>query len=217
MRFVQKWSYSCANHFASVMNENHQRRAIYYYGFYIVIGAVVKGILLILAASLFGVLLPTLLIMFIFGSLRMFAGGYHMDTFNKCMYVSMASYIAAALVAQHTYAYWSGTGLRMLIALTLVSGLYVLLRYAPKDTPNKPVTDPKQRRKLRILSVAYLCLWITITTVLTAFSLNLYVLSLCFGILLELHSITPAGHRFFDRISAAFDTGKTKYRQHRQA
>mgnify|MGYP000933579250 FL=1 len=203
MKFVQKWSYACANHFASVMNETHQKRAVYYYGLYIVIGTLIKGVILVASALLLGTLLPSLLIVFIFGTMRMLAGGYHMDTYGKCLFVSLVLYITLGLITQYTYQYWNYVHIKILIAATFISGLYVLVRYAPKDTPNKPITGPQQIRKYKILSLIYLLVWLIVSIMLAIFELNMYVIALSFGILLELFAITPTGHRFFDKINVA--------------
>ena len=203
MKFVQKWSYACANHFASVMNETHQKRAVYYYGLYIVIGTLIKGVILVASALLLGTLIPSLLIVFIFGTMRMLAGGYHMDTYGKCLFVSLVLYITLGLITQYTYQYWNYVHIKILIAATFISGLYVLVRYAPKDTPNKPITDPQQIRKYKILSLIYLLVWLIVSIMLAIFELNMYVIALSFGILLELFAITPTGHRFFDKINVA--------------
>jgi accessory gene regulator B len=200
MRFINKWSYACACWLTRAMNESHQKRSIYYYGFFIIFGAIVKGVILVSVAFALGVLLPSLLITVAFASLRTIAGGYHMDTLGKCLFVSMGLFVVAALVAQHTYDLWSMISLVTLVAITFITGLYILIRYAPKDTPNRPITNPKEIRKFKSLSIVYLFI-ITIGVVaLTTFRYKLFALSLCFGILLELFAISPTGHKFFDII-----------------
>ncbi len=200
MRFIQRWSYGCANHLATVMNENHNKRSIYYYGFFIIFGALVKGIIMISIAAILGILVPMLVIVFTFSSLRMIAGGYHMDTFGKCLFVSMTLFVIAALIANYTYQYWTILHIISLIILTFITGLYILIKYAPKDTPNKPITDPIQIQKYKKLSIIYLFIWLMINILLAALSLNMYVIALSFGVLLELFAVSPTGHKFFDII-----------------
>jgi accessory gene regulator B len=159
MRFIQKWSYGCAKKLALILNENHQKKSVYYYGFQIVIGAIVKGIMLVGISLVLGVLLPTLIITVTFASLRMLAGGYHMDTYGKCIFVSLGLFIVSSLVANYTYANWQGVHIILLILVTFILGLYVLIRYAPKDTPNKPITSPDEIRKFKRLSIMYLFVW----------------------------------------------------------
>lgn len=208
MRFVQKWSYACANHLASVLNENHRRRAVYYYGFYIIIGMAVKGIVLVSTASLLGVLLPALLIVITFGSLRMLAGGYHMDTYGRCLVVSLALFLAGASMAQYTHRYWEIGWVAALVGITFLLGLYLLIKYAPKDTPNKPITDPVAIKRYKTFSVIYLCGWLVLMAVLTVLGQTLQVLAMCAAVIMELFTITPVGHRFFDGVRNVFDIQK---------
>lgn len=125
-----------------------------------------------------------------------------MDTYGKCLLVSMGFFIMAGITAQYTYNYWNTIYIAVLIAVTIITGLYVLIRYAPKDTPNKPITEPQEIRKFKRLSIVYLSVWLIAVAVLTVFKLNLYALALCFGVLLELFAITPTGHKFFDMINS---------------
>ncbi len=200
MRFVQKWSYSCARHVADVLKENHNKRAVYYYGFYIIIGSLVKGTILISLSLLLGVLIPALLTVLVLGSLRMFAGGFHFDTYGKCLLVSLIFVLSTALISQYTYSYWNMVSIAVFLLLIFAFSLFMLIKYAPKDTPTKPITEPAAIRKYKRLSIAYLGILLILCCVLTLFNLKLYALSIGFGILLEIFTITPAGHSFFSTI-----------------
>mgnify|MGYP000846263222 FL=1 len=200
MRFVQKWSYACAKQLAAGLNENHQKRAVYYYGFFIIIGALVKGVIMFSTAAIFGVLIPTIVIMLTFASLRMFAGGYHMNTYGRCLFASMALFIISALISKHTYELWSNNIIISLIFIIFVAGFLILLKYAPKDTPNKPITEPEKIKMYKSLSLIYLVIWLIISIILLFFNLKMFVLCLCFAVMLELFSITPIGCKVFGLI-----------------
>ncbi|OPX43228.1 accessory protein regulator protein B [Ruminiclostridium hungatei] len=200
MRFVQKWSYSCARHLALVLNENHNRRSVYYYGFYIVFGTLVKGIILISVALLLGILVPSLLIVLVLSSLRLVAGGYHFDTYGKCLLVSLILIVIAALITQHTYIYWSTAFIAVFVLLVFSVSFYMLAKYAPKDTPTKPITDPQAIKRFKKLSIAYLGILLIISCILLLYNLKMHVLAISFGVLFEIFSITPAGHSFFNKI-----------------
>ncbi|MCR4442873.1 MAG: accessory gene regulator B family protein [Peptococcaceae bacterium] len=211
MRFVNKWAYGCAVQLAGIMNESHQQRAVYYYGFQIIIGALVKGAVLAAVSLLLGILLPSVLIAFTFGTLRLLAGGYHMDTYGKCLLVSLALFTAAGLTAQHTGYYWSAAQLGVLAAVTFAFGLYAVLRYAPSDTPNKRITEEAKRKKLKMLSAAWLGIWLLTVTLLVFLGAGMAVLALCFAVLLETFTVTPAGHVFFESIKNGLGKRKAAY------
>lgn len=210
LRFIEKWSYGCAKYLARVTNQNHNKRSIYYYGFYIIISSIIKLSIIVTIALILDILIPTLIIMFIFASLRTFAGGYHMDTLGKCLFVSMLLYVIAALITKYSYQEWSLLSITLLIISTLFIGFFTLRKYAPKDNPNKPITDPIQIKKYKKNSQIYLIILIIISSILILLNLYIYVLSICFGILLELFSISPLGYKFFDTIKYGLTIKKEK-------
>jgi len=205
MRFVLKLAYTCAKQLAISLNENHNKRAVYYYGFYILFGSLIKGIILISLSLILGILKPALLIVAVFGSLRMLAGGFHFDTFGRCLFISLGLIISAAVLANYTYKYWSILFVVIFLIITSITSLYVLIKYAPKDTPAKPLTDPVEILKLKKLSVIYLFLLLALCSILTVYDLKLYVLAIDFGILIEIFSVSPAGNSFFCKIKTALN------------
>jgi len=74
MRFINALSYKSADYLMRQMNGNHESRRVYYYGFQIVIGALFKGLLLLLLAFITGTMLPALTIVAAFVILRSIAG-----------------------------------------------------------------------------------------------------------------------------------------------
>ena len=200
MRFVQKLSYSCAKYLSHMLDEDNQKKAVYYYGFQIAIGSIVKIITLIAISIAFGVLLPALIISISFTLLRKVAGGCHMKTYGKCLVVTIGLFIAAALLAQYTHQYWGVEGIVILFTLTFITGIYLIIKYAPKDSPNRLITDLKERRRFRNLSIIYMLVWLALVVVLTMYGMKMHILALCFSVLLELFGITPIGHRFFEKI-----------------
>jgi accessory gene regulator B len=200
VRFVQKWSYSCAKYLSHMLEEDHQKRAVYYYGFQIAIGSVVKIISLIAISIVFGVLIPALIISISFTLLRKVAGGFHMKTYGKCLVVTIGLFIAAASIAQYTHQFWSVRGIVILITLTFITGIYLLIKYAPKDNPNKVIVDLKERRCFKVLSIIYMIIWLVLVFVLTMYGMKMYTLALCFSVMLELFGITPIGYSFFEKI-----------------
>lgn len=205
MRFVQKWSYACAKHLAYVLNENHNKRSVYYYGFYVLFGTLVKGIILISVSLLLGIFIPALVTVIVLASLRLFAGGYHFDTYGKCLFVSMALTIMTALISQYTHIYWSMAAVAIFLFIVFAFSLHMLIKYAPKDTPTKPITDPAAIMKFKRLSIVYLGILLVLCCILLFFSLKMYVIAICFGVLLEVFSITPAGHGFFNFIKSGLN------------
>lgn len=208
MRFIHKWSFICARYLTKQINENHEKRRVFYYGFQVIIGALVKIILLVGISLLFGSLLPSLVAVTVFGSFRMFGGGYHMNTYGKCIAISLGLFILIGILAQYTYKYWINSELIILVIVTLITALFVTFKWVPKDTPNNPITEVKKIQKFKRLSIIYILLWASVMWVLIYFNVakhELLVISAGFGFLLELFTISPIGYSFFDKINGKVD------------
>lgn len=200
MRFISKWSYCCARGLSQVLNEDHHKKAVYYYGFQIAIGSLVKIIILVLVSAIFRVIIPALLVSVSFALFRKVAGGYHMKTYGKCLFITIVLFITAALIAGYTYKYWTIKSLTILVTLTFLLGIIIVIKYAPKDTPNRLITESNEIRKFKTFSVIYMFVWLMVVLGLTLHEMNMYTLSLCFSVLLELFGITPKGYALFEKI-----------------
>jgi Membrane protein putatively involved in post-translational modification of the autoinducing quorum-sensing peptide len=79
--------------------------------------------------------------------LRLFAGGYHADTYAACFIVSFFVLSIGILTG-----FLFGLPIEIRISLIAVSIILAWI-YAPMDHPNKPIIDIKRRRIFKYLSV----------------------------------------------------------------
>lgn len=204
MRFIKAWSFGLANQLTVQMGDNHEKRRVYYFGFQVFVGALVKLIILAAASLLLGSFLPALVIAVSFATVRVQAGGYHMDTYGKCIATSVFLFLAAACTAQYTYRIWSYSSLLLLLFITMAVSLFISFRHAPADNPNRPITKKEELHKFKRLTILTLGGWglaLALLLVLKPAEYPLYILAGCFGILLEMFTITPRGYAFFHWIA----------------
>lgn len=201
MRFINVLSYKLANSLTKELGHTHEKRRVYYYGFQIVIGGIIKGILLVLITLLLGIFKATMSVLLFFAIPRMTAGGYHMDDYTKCMLTALGIFLSLGFIVKYTSGFWSVWTLIILSLIVFVTTLFCVIKYAPADTPYKPITKPEQKRKLKTLSIKVVMLWLAIDIVLLIYGLKYYILAGCLGMLLAAFFISPAGYKFFDFIS----------------
>ena len=199
MSFIESISNYSAKKLASkVPNDKYptveDQIQVFEYGFMVIWGAIFKGIIMISLASILGVFIPAMIIMFTFSSLRIIAGGFHFSDYTKCITFSTIQFIGVALIVKHSYQYFSQTNIYSLLFFCTLIGLYIMLRYAPRDTPNKPITEVSEIKKFKKWSLYYLISWIILMTISLFFSLKIIIISSCFGLLLELFSISKVGY-----------------------
>lgn len=210
VRFIEALSYSGANYLMKQKGENHEKRRVYFYGLQVIIGAIVKVIILFVLALVTDTLLTTFLMTLIFASLRSIAGGYHMDTFGKCLGVSISMFMVFSIIARYTYQYWNDYQILIFGVITVFFSLFSIYKWAPSDNPNRPITQPSEIKKFKRLSIIYLAICTIICFILIYTKLYMIFLSIAFGLILEIFSITPVGHTFFDFVKNSLKKRKKK-------
>lgn len=209
MRLINGLAYRCANLLMKQLKENHEKRRVYYYGFIIVFGAILKGLIIFSVSFLLGVLIPTLFIALMFGSARMIVGGSHLDKYWRCIFTSMSFFILIGITSKYTYSYWNSVSVAVFVSLTFIIAFSGILKWAPSDSPNRPITSEKEIKRFRNLSILYSILWFFAISLLLIFNIigrlsdssKIYIIAACFAFLLAIFAISPAGYKFFSFIS----------------
>jgi len=121
---------------------------VYYYGLQLIVSTIIKGMGLMLIALLFDKVIEAIVFIAAFGILRINAGGFHLDTYFKCFVVTSASMMLCIWIG-------SITPLPLvpyIIACTLAITALIVVRHAPVDNPNRPLSSAEQK-KFRIRSI----------------------------------------------------------------
>lgn len=168
---------------------------VYTYSISGIYGTLLQILLLILFALIFKTLVPVIFIMLTFSSFRVIgAGGYHFDTFEKCTITSIIQFVTAGLVINYIFPFWYLMNLRCLFIICIFVTLYCIYRYVPRDTPNAPITDNNKRKRFKMRTTICLSVWFIIILLFFYLNLNIIILSSCFGLLLELFSVSKFGY-----------------------
>lgn len=122
------------------VNGQREDKEIYKYGLQILLNTVLSIGIVMLIGSVANELWGTVIFLIYYCSLRLFAGGLHADTNNKCMAIFIGGYIFALYILK-----------RVEVALNVdVIGILILfniciLMWAPVDVPNNPIPTSKKR------------------------------------------------------------------------
>lgn len=165
-------------------------------------GEIVKMILILIFASFLHILLPTLIISIVFSTLRLLAGGVHMGTFFTCLGMGTVVFIGGGLLVHNIIDIsFINQNILYLILIEGVLNLYLINKYAPRDTPNKPITDKKEIKMFNTLSFVFVSMINNVLIFLSIYhQYNIIVLSIIYGLLLEVFTITPIGVKTFNYI-----------------
>ncbi|CDM70373.1 putative accessory gene regulator protein [Clostridium bornimense] len=135
-----------------------------------------------------GILKETIVLVLFFGVLRFFSLGIHAKSSIGCTIMTLFIYIFSSYLS-HNYP----LSISIVMILSLIS-LIIIFVYSPADTYNRPLTDSKKRKKLKIqsliLSILYLLLSIIVNN-LIFYNLIMYCL------LFQSISIHPITYKIF--------------------
>lgn len=193
-------SCSIANYFGRELELDEDKTDILRYGFEVIIGEGIKVISIFCMASLFG-LTPYILVIFLtVGTYRLFSGGYHSETYGRCFIFSVLLFLGMGKMTQLLLPYFklSAAQVIILIFVVFVWSLWIAIKWAPAETPNKPLAEGEKARQKKF-SVIWVLLWFLVTSFLAlAFpgeQTGIIVLGMLLAHIFQSFSVTPLGFK----------------------
>jgi accessory gene regulator B len=174
---------------------------IFEYAFKAIYGESAKLIIILLIAYVLNILIPVMIVASIFVSLRTIAGGFHMDSFMKCLVITASlfvipTYLVQKLISIHSF---DNIELVLITIVTYILCYWLAHKYAPKDNPNKLITDVNKVKALKQKTKLYLTIVGIISLILILLLHNpTIILFICVGQLVEIYTITPVGVKNYD-------------------
>lgn len=147
---------------------------LFSYGFKVIYGAIVKGIILILLACILKVLISTLVVTSSFGIVRIFSGGLHMKSYTKCTYISLTILLLGAFLGKNIPFY------NLINIIVFIFTFIMFILFAPVENENRPLKD-FEKFKFKIKAIIHLFVLFIIQLFL---DLNIIKESIMFGVLL---------------------------------
>lgn len=142
-------------------------------------------------AYFLGVFIPMVIATISFGFIRMFASGIHARKGWTCLL--MTGFVLFSIVYFSTY-----LPLNFLYKTTLfIFSLVLIFLYAPADTEEKPLINPKLRQRLKIKATVISVLFYLLSIVF--FSKDIIGSILIYSMLAESLLITPVIYKLFKR------------------
>lgn len=157
---------------------------VYQYGIQQLLTLILNLISFLIIGVLFQVVLPTLLFIFFYAVLRIYAGGYHASTPIRCYLFSNVIVILFIIIFKYLPMTYVGCNFSL-----LVSSIFIFF-FSPVGSKNKPL-DEKEKKHYRTKSIVILLAEIIVQQILwrIGFSIGGYSISLaidavCFMMLL---------------------------------
>lgn len=177
-------------YFEKTIKFDELEREKLYLGILSVVTNFIKILIICLISLAMDLLEETLIIMIIFGSLRLTAAGLHAKSSLTCTITSILAFIGGAYMSK-----------QLVINTTdfiITAGIIVILlyKYSPADTENRPILDKKRRKVLKnqtlVTSLLYLSSGLIIND---SILMNLTIYAMMF----EMISILPITYKLLKR------------------
>jgi len=148
---------SIIKYFKKHLDIDKDQEAILKFSIHLVISFITSMGMALLVALILGVFPHVLIIMLTTAVLRTFSGGAHSSTMLGCAVYGTAIMNILGLITKHTNP--TNGILAVIILLILIFSTWSIYKYAPADTPGKPITTKVKRQKLRRFSFVTLFIW----------------------------------------------------------
>ena len=184
------------NTYKSTLSITEDQEAILQYALRLVFGSCLSYFWALAIALLLGNLPQVLIIMVTISILRIFSGGAHCSTMRNCIIYGTVLTNILGIITKTILL--SKAAVLLLAFSVMLFSLWAINKYAPADTPGKPIHTTQTRGKLKSRSFAVVFLWIFLATIIYAFSSIDYMViyTSTVGILWQSVSLTRAGYKF---------------------
>lgn len=196
------------------INCDDEKQQVIAYGILAMLHTFVFLLCIVIIGIIFKILVPILIVCLSAALLKRSSGGAHADTPFFCSFIGsivcfLQTYLAILINKSHL-------SIVFYIIFTLISflvALYSVYKWAPVESPNKPINTERKRKKLRKISFITLIIY----AILIAFFIligmknnryNLYSICICFGLLWQSFMMTQSGQRFIESIEKFFSVFK---------
>ncbi len=184
------------NFYKAQLNIDERQCEILKYAIRIVISTVLGYTLILVLAWLLDIFYLVLVIAITVSIYRSASGGAHCSNVINCGLYSAITANILGMIA-NLFNPTSATMLTFMIIIFLFS-IWTINKYAPADTPGKPISSKIKREKLRTYSFMIVSLWCTgsIFWYSSGRNLNVFVYGSTVGILWQSFTVTDWGYRF---------------------
>lgn len=203
---------------ASLISENvsrelgydEEKKAVVQYGTYALIQTLISIFTVFIVGLILGVALEALVFLFTVSILRKYSGGAHSDSSNICTMLGIIMSSLAGLLVNLKLL--NNININWIIGFIVVifgMAYYIILKYAPVDTPNKRIkTDKKRKRMLNeSLKILTIYLFIVLCGAIVYYNFNLgiaksIIMSLLFGVIWQCITLTSMGELLLNSLDS---------------
>lgn len=199
---IENISRSVAEKVSNELNYDNERKEIIQYGTYALIQTLISIISVLILGLIFNMALEALIFLFTASILRKYSGGAHSESSNVCTLLGIVISICIGFLIKSSF--FVNMNFEFIIftgVVVFVFAYFIIFKYAPVDTPNKPIKTEKKKKRMKKGSLKILTIYLFIVLLNTILYYNSdvvfakqVILSILFGIAWQCMTLTALGN-----------------------
>jgi accessory gene regulator B len=185
---IKKMSKLCTNFIGNNLEKTNTDLEQIQYGIESILTNTLKTTILFTAAYFCGILQYTFIALISFGAIRMFASGIHASSSFKCNIMNFIIFFGNVLLS------CSFQLNQFIITLLFIANLLLMILYSPADTKSRPLTNKRNRKKLKFFSIIMIIFLYILSMLLKD---SIYASLITFSVTIESLLITPLTYKIF--------------------
>lgn len=201
MFFIESVSNNLASKISSYLKLNKDEEEIIAYGAFNLIQTVWCVLLVLLFGAICNVTEKAIIISVVISILRKYSGGAHSGSPNRCAIIGAIVSVGLALFIRYLNDFINFQVAIFIGSISFMLSYYAIYKYAPVDSPAKPIVKDIVKKKMKKKSFFVLNLLVSIIMVLfisylifeVRFLLSI-VICIYAGVLWQVLTLTPKGY-----------------------
>lgn len=206
MSTIERLSNSIAFKISKILELDTEKEEVLAYGAFSLIQTVWSIALVMIFGLVFNVFWEAVIISFSGALLRKYSGGAHASSPNTCAVIGVIVSVGPALILDNL----SYTGAKYILiyaCFALAFTYYIIYRYSPVDTPNKPIVKEETKIRLRRSAYKLTNTYLVIISLVYIYQVKQQnqaglkiISSICTGILWQDITLLPLGHYIMSKL-----------------
>lgn len=204
---IEKISENISSMISEKLSLSNDEKEVIAYGLFIFIQTVISILMIAILGAVTGVFIESMIISFTAATLRKFSGGAHASSPINCALIGMLIFVGLALFVKHTLLNLEFIYLNVFMIIEYAFALYVMIKYSPKGSVNKPLKKETTRKRLKIQSIRLVLGLLAINIILLAMysqTNRIYLLSIsvCIasGVVWQSITLVSLGHYIIEKL-----------------
>lgn len=153
MSNIEKLSKIIAAGISKNISMDSDKEEVIAYGAFIFMQTIISILMVVVFGIVFNVLLEALIISFASATLRKFSGGAHATSPVSCAIIGMIVFGLLAILVKHCIINLDFLFIAIVMILCFVFTYYIMYKYSPVGTENKPLNNENKRKRLKEKSI----------------------------------------------------------------